>query len=138
MSSMIDGLVFPDTRGVLFDLIDGSSHLGTPVRAVYHLPADSYGSIEGPFPLAHIYTIPGGGVGYVDRVDRIKVELYAPGEQAVDTLESIRASIVGWGIETPSVYVDKIEDISPPIDVPYQSDILNKAEAMFDVTTRPV
>ena len=134
---MIDGLVFPDTRGVLFDLIDGSSHLGAPVRAVYHLPADSYGSIEGPFPLAHVY-LSGGTDGFVDRVDRATVDLYAPGEQAVNTLESIRASIVGWGIETPSGYVDSISTVTTPVDIPYQSDTLNKAVATFDVTTRPV
>lgn len=134
---MIEALVFPDTRDCLFDLIDGATHLGDPVRAVYQLPADSYGSLQGPFPLALIYT--GGGTqGFVDRVDRATIEVYAPGQKALDTLESISASIVGDSIETPSGFLDSIEPDQTPADVPYQSDTLNKAVATFLVTSRPV
>ena len=134
---MIEALVFPDTRDALFDLIDGSTHLGDTVRAVYQLPADAYGTVQGPFPLALIYTS-GGTQGFVDRVDRAAVEVYAPGQKAVQTLESISASIVGGDIETPSGYVDSIEPDATPADVPYPSDTLNKAVATFLVTVRPV
>jgi hypothetical protein len=74
----------------------------------------------------------------VDRVDRVTIEVYAPGQQAVETLESIGASIIGNDIETPSGFVDSIEQDQVPADVPYQSDTLNKAVATFLVTTRPV
>jgi hypothetical protein len=134
---MIDALVFPDTRDALFDLIDGATHLGQPVRAVYQLPADDYGVIEGPFPVALIY-VTGGTRGFVDRVDRATIEVYAPGQQAVNTLESIGASIVGDSIETPSGYLDGIEFDITPADIPYQSDTLNKAVATFLVTSRPL
>ncbi|MBG6083239.1 hypothetical protein [Zhihengliuella flava] len=134
---MIEALVFPDTRACLFDLIDEAEHLGNPVRAVYRLPTDSRGALEEPFPIALIYTM-GGTEGYVDRVDRVTIEVYAPGEQAVNTLESIRASIVGDSIETPSGYLDEIAVESVPTEVPYISDKLNKAEARFLVTSRPI
>ena len=134
---MIDALVFPDTRDCLFDLIDGAEHLGERVKAVYQLPADAYGSLTGPFPVALIYTL-GGTRGFVDRVDRATVEVYAPGQQALDTLESISASIVGDSIETPSGFLDSIEADQTPADVPYPSDTLNKAVASFLVTSRPV
>ena len=98
---MIDALVFPDTRAGIFDLIDGTTHLGESVRAVYQLPADDYGSLQGPFPVALIY-VTGGTRGFVDRVDRATIEVYAEGEAAVNTLESISASITGSDIETPS------------------------------------
>lgn len=134
---MIDALVFPDVRDALFDLIDGASHLGEPVRAVYQLPADSYGSLQGPFPVALIY-VTGGTRGFVDRVDRVTIEVYAPGTQAVNTLESISASIIGTDIETPSGHLDGIEADVTPADVPYQSDTINKAVASFLVTSRPL
>ena len=134
---MIEALVFPDARDALFDLIDGATHLGEPVKAVYQLPADGYGKIQGPFPLALIYTT-GGTKGFVDRVDRATIEVYAAGQQAVNTLESISASIIGSNIDTPSGFLDGIESDVVPADVPYQSDTLNKATATFLVTSRPI
>jgi hypothetical protein len=135
---MSDVLVFPDTKSALFDLIDGSTHEGEMVRAVYHLQADSYGSLQEPFPIAHVYGVPGGTIGYVDRVDRRIIDVYAPGEQAVNILESITAFICGADVETPSGYLDKIECESAPEDTPYQSDTLNRATATFLVTSRPL
>lgn len=135
---MIEALIFPDARDALFDLIDGATHLGAPVRAVYQLQADNVtGAIEGPYPVALIY-VTGGTRGFVDRVDRATIELYAPGQQALNTLESISASIIGSGIETPSGYIDGIAAEITPADVPYQSDTLNKATATFLVTSRPI
>ena len=134
---MIDALVFPDTRDALFDLIDGETHMGQPVRAVYQIPADDYGAIQGPFPVALIY-VTGGTRGFVDRVDRATIEVYAPGQAAVNTLESIAASIIGEDIETGSGFIDKIEADITPADIPYQSDTLNKAVGTFFVTSRPL
>lgn len=134
---MIDALIFPDTRDALFDLIDGATHLGEPVRCVYQIPADKYGAILGPFPIALVYS-GGGNRGFVDQVDRATIELYAPGQQAVNTLVSISASIIGTDIETPSGFIDSIEANVTPADVPYQSDTINKAVATFLVTSRPI
>jgi hypothetical protein len=134
---MIDALLFPDTRDALFDLINGATHLGEPVNAVYQIPADSYGALQGPFPVALIY-VNGGTRGFIDRVDRATIEVYAPGQQAINTLESIAASIIGTDIETPSGFIDSISADITPADVPYQSDTLNKAVATFLVTSRPI
>lgn len=134
---MIDGLVFPDSKDALFDLIDGSTHLGVQVRAVTWLPAGEYGAIAGPFPLVHIQGR-GGEQGYIDRVERRTLDIYAPGEQALNVLESICASIVGTDIETPSGYLDAIEPDVTPDDAPYQSDSLNKATATVLITMRPI
>ena len=135
---MIDGLVFPDTKVALLKLIDGATHMGKSVRAVTWLQAGDYGALAEPYPVAHIQGRPGGTTGYVDRVDRRLIEVYAPGELALDVLESIVASICGTGIETPSGYLDKIEVDENPEDIPYQSDTLNKAAATVLVTTRPI
>jgi len=57
---------------------------------------------------------------------------------AVNVLESIRATIRGENIETPSGFLDRIDPDVTPADVPYQSDTLNRATATFLVTSRPV
>lgn len=134
---MINGLVFPDTKLALLDLIDGATHEGETVRAVTWLQAGEYGVLAGPYPLAHITGRP-GTTGYVDRVDRRTIDLYAPGEMALNVLESITASICGTGIETPSGYLDMIEVDENPEESPYQSDTLNKATVTLLVTSRPI
>lgn len=135
---MSDGLVFPNPRACLSDLIDGTNHLGEVVSAHYQEPADESGNLEGPFPIAIISAMPGGSEGYLDRVDRMAIDVFAPGERAVDTLESIKASICGDSIETPSGYLDSIRPDQVPTDIPYTSDTLNKATATFFLTSRPL
>jgi len=133
---MIDGLVFPDVRECLSDLIDGTRHGGEPVTAVWHLPADAF-SNQSLWPLVLIYSTD-GTEGWVDRVDRVTLECYAPGTQAVDALESIKAVICGTDIDTAHGYLDGIKPDQVPKDVPFQSDALNKAVATFMVTSRPI
>lgn len=134
---MSDVLVFPDVRSAIYDLISGGEHDGAPVRAVFHLSVDPYGAPEGPFPIAQISLAP-GTQGYVDRVDRLLIEVYAPGEQALRVAESIHAFLVGTDIETPSAYLDSIQPDQTPHEIPYQSDTLNRAAMQLLVTTRPV
>lgn len=132
---MIDALIFPDVRLCLEHLIDGEVHLGNEVRFVWHLEVDG-GKLSGPFPLVHVITAP-GTQGYIDRVDPITLECYAEGNLARETLESINASICGYGIETPAGYLDRIELTSTPDDV-YYTDTLNRAFTTLDVTSRPI
>lgn len=134
---MIDGLVFPDVRMCLEDLIHNTQHLGENVRFVWHLPADAYGQLEGPFPLVLVNS-PRGEEGYLDRVDRVVLECYAPGTQAVETLESIKASIVGTDIDTPSGFLDSVRVVATPEDIPYTHDTLNRATLTVDIITRPI
>lgn len=134
---MIDGLVFPDVRECLGDLIDGTTHLGAEVTFVWWLGTDQYGAPAGPFPLVHITARP-GTEGFLDRVDPVTLECYAPGTDAVNILESIKASICGTDIGTPHGFLDSIRVVSTPEDGYYPSDTLNKAVATFDVTSRPI
>lgn len=133
----VDALVFPDTRMCFEDLIHESAHLGNTVTFTWHLQAGDMGAIEGPFPLVHIQP-PRGTQGAIDRVDRVRLDCYAEGTLAVNTLESITASIVGSDIDTPHGYIDNINVISTPEELPYMSSTLNMASAIFDVTLRPV
>lgn len=141
---MSDGLVFPDARSAVWDLLSGSSHFDpftdstVAVRAVTTLPVDAYGLIEGPFPLAHVRFAAPGTQGFVDRVDRVAVDVYAPLETAINVLGSISTYLTGTGIETPSGYLDAIEPDELPVDVPYPSEKVRLATATFLVTTRPL
>lgn len=141
---MSDGLVFPDARDAVWDLLSGSTHYDAftnktvTVQAFTTLPVDDYGLIEGPFPVAHIRSAAPGTQGFVDRVDRVAIDVYAPLEQAVNVLESISTYLTGHGIETPSGYLDSIEPDDLPVDVPYQSEVAKLATATFLVVTRPI
>lgn len=133
---MIDGLVFPDVRDCMSDLVDGVEHLGEAVSTVYYLSADSYTN-PALWPLVLIYS-GDGSQGYVDRVDRVTLECYAPGTRAVDTLESITAMICGTDISTAHGFLDSVRVDLVPKDTDLQSDVLNRARATFLVTSRPL
>lgn len=134
---MIDALVFPDVRECLEDLIDGTTHLDEKVTFVWWMQVGPGGGPAGPFPLVHVTARP-GTEGFIDRVDPVTLECYAPGTDAVNILESIKASICGTDIDTPHGFLDSIRVVSTPEDGYYPSDTLNKAVATFDVTSRPI
>lgn len=143
---MSDVLVFHDARAGLFELIDGSAHVGrvvggvpemVTVRASYHLTADERGGI-GPNPQVVIVLDP-GTQGDIDRVDRVSLDCYAPGEQALNVLNSILGVVVDSHIETPSgVYLDRVEVDQTPHELPYPSDTANQARCRLLVTVSTV
>lgn len=135
--TVAEGLVFPDVRRCLVDLIEGTTHLGETVTATWNLQAGDYGALAGPFPLVWIGP-PRGTEGFIDRVDRVTLECYYSGSKVVEVLESIKASLTGTDIETGHGDIDTIIVVNAPEAVPYQSDTLNKAVMTLDVTTRPL
>ena len=134
----MEGEIFPDTRRAVISLINSTDHLGVPVLAVKHLNTDPKGTLVGPFPVAQVLSAPGGKEGYVDRVDKISIQVYAEGEAAERTLEAITAFITGDGIETEYGYLDSIETDEVPTEYEYPSETLNKATATYFVTVRPI
>lgn len=132
----VEGLLFPDTREVLFGLIDGEVFAGRTARAFFQLPVDFTTPRDGE-AMVLVYTS-GGTQGWVDRVDRATVEVYAPGTDAVAVAEAIRAAIVGDGLDTAEGYVDSITCDITPHDVPFQSEAVNLARAGYLVTSRPL
>lgn len=132
---MIDGMVFPDVREAVQSLTEGTTHGKGPLKVYWFLPVDAY-SNPSKWPLLHLYS-PGGTQGSYDRVDRLVLELFAPGTEAVESLESVVALICGTDIETPAGFLDSIRVERVPRDVPFQSDAVNKAEAELLVTSRP-
>lgn len=135
---MNDVMVFPDTRKCLTDLVHETEHVGEAVTVQWVLQADQNGSLRGPFPVVEIYLTPGGTEGYIDRADRLAMACYAPGNLAMDVLESIRASVIGEGIETGHGYLDQIRVINPPAPAEYVSDKYKKALMTLEVVVRPI
>lgn len=139
----MSGLEFPEARAGLRALIDGTVHDGVQVTVFYELTID-YVDFA---PAVLIYTT-GGTEGFVDRVDRCTVEVYAPGEQAVRVAESIRRTVthpdgvevdVAMPPDPPLLrYFDAIETDVVPVDVPYADERVNLARASYRVTSRPV
>lgn len=138
--TVAEGLVFPDVQMCLVDLIDNTVHLDETVTTTFNLKAtpDGYGALEIPED-ALVWIGPARGTeGYIDRVDRVTLELYFPGRKATSILESIKASLTGTDIDTGHGFLDSIAVVNAPESVPYQSDTLNKAAATFDIVTRPL
>lgn len=134
-------MIFPDTRAAILELIDGTTHEYNDtfheVPAYYSQPSDENGQHVVTGPQAVVYAT-GGQEGYVDRVDQITVDLFAPrGELAVKVLESIKDDITGENIDTPEGFLDTVAVRTVPVDVPYGFGI-SLARVTFDVITRPV
>lgn len=136
---MSDVMVFPDTRQCLTDLIHQTEHLGQTVRVQWIVQANSTGGLDAStLPVVEIYLTSGGTEGYLDRADRLTLACYAPGNDAMNVLESVRASIVGVGIETPSGYLDAIRIINAPSPSAYVSDLYDRASMTVEVVARPI
>lgn len=140
---MSDVLVFHDSKAGIFELIDGTEHVswvyeGEPqtvtLQAAYHVLADEKGSVE-----SHqvVLTQDPGTQGDIDRVDRLSLDCYAPGEQAMNLLNSVLGVVVGEGVETPSgIYLDRVQVDQTPHELPYPSEVMNHAMCRLLVTVR--
>ena len=126
------GAVFPETRAMFFDLIDGTEHAGVTVAACYQLPYP----LEDSLPQVLLYT-QRATEGYVDRTEWLTVTVYAAPGEAVPILESIRAGLVDRPHDTDSGFIDDVVCEQAPQDVPYMSDLIMQASATFRVTSRP-
>lgn len=134
---MIDVEYVPDlAREAAFELIDGQWFGGRQTFAFFQLP-DDYLDVGDDKASVALYTT-GGNRGDWDRTDRLTVEVYAPGTDAVTVLEEIADRLVAFGAphDLDAGYVDEIQGDVTPYDVPFPADV-NQARAVFLVTHRP-
>ena len=137
---MHEYLQWPDTRAAVQGLLDGTTHAGYRIRAAYYQSADEYGRpLDDGVPEVVVYEGSGGAIGYVDRVDELTLDVFAPaGEAAKKVAESVVASRCGVNISTPEGLIDTIRATSAPVDVPYQSATHSRASATIQAVTRPI
>lgn len=131
-------------REAAHELIDGRWFEGLPVApagrrqafAFFELPND-FENVGDDKASVGLYTT-GGNRGDLDRTDRLTVEVYAPGTDAVRICEAIADLLVNDGLDhdLQAGYVDEIRCDVTPHDVPTVRS-LNQARAVFLVTYRP-
>lgn len=131
----MDHLEFPDGVKALSSLIDGKLFSGHTVTAGKHMPIDAYGKLTTtPFALL---IGEGGTPGYIDQVERLRVEVYAEGNDALGIAKAIRTALAGENIDTPAGFLDSIKADQVPTDIPY-TDVLSQANLLLSIITRPL
>jgi hypothetical protein len=124
-------------RDAAFELINGRTFHGRLTLAFFQLP-DDYLDVGTDKASVALYTT-GGNEGYMDRTDRLTVEVHAPGTAAVLVAEAISSVLVNGGMphDLDVGYVDEIRLDVTPYDVPFPGGGVNQARAVFLVTYRP-
>lgn len=129
----------PDlAREAAFELINGRWFLqgSRQAFAFFQLPND-YLDVGHDKASVALYTT-GGNRGDFERTDRLTVDVYAPGTDAVHIAEAINDLLVGDGGDRDlgAGYVDEFRCDVTPYDVPFPADV-NQARAVYLVTHRP-
>lgn len=136
---MSEVLEWVDARAAMQAMIDGTEHAGVLVQARYEQSADEYGQPDPAAVEVVVYETPGGNIGYVDRLDEITLDVYAPrGELAKKVAESVLRMVCGTNIDTPEGFLDTVRPRTVPVEVPYQSPVLSKVTTTLQVIHRPL
>lgn len=126
--------MFPEGREGLFVLIDGGTFAGHVVQSCFVLDL----GFEDSLPVAQIY-VQRGQPGSVDRTEWVVVNVFAAPGEAIPILENIGQTVCGPAVSVPAVGLfDSIRYEETPFDVPYQSDRVMQAQAVFRMTARRV
>lgn len=128
-------------RKAAFELIDGrwfTDLYGEDRQAFafYQLPPD-YLDVGTDKASVSLYTT-GGNRGDWERTDRLTVDVYAPGTDAIDISEAISDLLVNDLLphDLDAGYVDEFQVDVTPHDVPFPADV-NQAQTVYLVTHRP-
>ncbi len=126
-------MTYPDTRLIVFDMIDGRDFAGHTVRAFYRLQPGPDGKIIPGSVL--VYPL-GGTESQIDRTDRIGVDVYAIGTDSQAIAEAIRDLLVPGPHET--YHIDDVAVETTPADVPYADPDIQLTQAIYRLTCRPL
>lgn len=138
----VDVAYVPDlAREAAFELIDSRwfTNLAGSDRqafAFFQLPND-YLDVGADKASVALYTT-GGNRGDWERTDRLTVDVYAPGTDAVLISEAISDLLVNDLLphDLQAGYVDEFQVDVTPHDVPFPADV-NQAQTVYLVTHRP-
>lgn len=128
-------LAYPDAEAALYDIL---SREGSPAHPTLILQVDDYGVLAGPFPIAHIITLPTGRESYIDRTDDIQVDVYTQGEFARPAAEDVRRFVCGEQIATSYGFIDEVSTTSMPSNRDSFYDRIHKASMTLKVVSRPL
>jgi len=124
-------------RDAAFELINARRFGDRQAFAFYQLP-DDFLDVGDDKASVVLYTT-GGNRGDWDRTDRLTVEVYAPGTDAVAVAEAISDLLVNDGDphDLEVGYVDEFRVDVTPHDVPFPGGGVNQASVVLLVTHRP-
>ena len=128
----------PDlAREAAFEVINARWFGDRQAFTFYQLP-DDYLDVGDDKASVALFTT-GGNRGDWDRTDRLTVDVYAPGTDAVLIAESIADLLVNDGAphDLEAGYVDEIRVDVTPYDVPFPGGGVNQARVVLLVTHRP-
>ena len=125
-------LVFPDSVDAVLDLIDTKVFASLKVRAGTFMPTTSLADESFALVIGE-----GGPPGYVDQVERVRIQIYGPFNLPLDIAKSMRAQLVGENIDTPAGFIDTIKADQVPTMTPYHETV-SVATLMLSVTSRPI
>lgn len=118
----------------IYELVDEKTFAGHEVTAYLRLQPDFVDHL----PAVLIYDL-GGTESFIDRVDRVGVDVYAPaGTTAKQVAEAIKDALVDRPHETSYGYIDNITTETTPVDVPYADPNVGQAQTVYRVTSRPL
>ena len=127
------GYVYPDTREALWLIVERELFAGKQGTPYFHMTTD----FEKQLPAVQIILLT-GVEGFLERVDRVQVDVYAEGSDAADYANALHARLVGENLTVAEVGLfDRIESELVPHDVPYPSDRTNVCSITVRATTRP-
>lgn len=132
---MAEVLVFPDSVQCVLDLIDQKVFNGKTLNAGTYIPVADHEQLEST-PFAVVIG-EGGPPGYVDQVERVRVQIYGGFNDPLRIAQSMRAQLVGENIDTPSGFLDNIKADQVPTVVPY-TETLSQANLLLTVISRPI
>lgn len=130
---------YPSARGAIDELIHDKQLAGRTAKAYFRLPADFVDRLPEVVPVL-VYPLGGGTIGAIDRVDRVGVDVYGDGPDALDVAEAIVSLVVNDGMphDLTVGYIDDITVETLPNDVPYPTPGVNQSQTVFRVTSRPL
>lgn len=126
------GYTFPIVRDAIDEALDGGTFASVPVTTYKHLTVDFAETL----PAVQIIDF-GGVEAFIERTDRVGVDVYAEGEKAGQVAEAIKSWLVD-NHDVGGITVDAWAVEITPHDVPYASDRVNLCSAVYRATTRPV
>ena len=129
----MSGYTYPDTREAIWQIVEHEQFAGAQGAPFFHLTTD----FEQHMAAVQIILLT-GVEGFLERVDRVQVDVYAEGQAAADYLAALHTRLIGENLTVADVGLfDGIVSELAPHDVPYPSDRTNVASMTIRATTRP-
>jgi hypothetical protein len=130
------GFTFPSAQHALYVFLDGVVAAGLPIVTYKQLTVDFADTVA--VEAAVLISDFGGTEDFLERTDRIGVDVYAEGDLANRVGQAISAILLGADLYVDGVgQFDTIDAEVLPHPIPYASDRINQSSAVYRIVSRP-